>query len=71
MLCSRPPEEGTPIPLDDPDIVVLVTNSNVKHDLSKKSEYPLRRQQCYSAAKKMGKVTLRDATIEDLESRYE
>ncbi|KAM6896930.1 galactokinase [Xenentodon cancila] len=58
--------ETSPIPLSDPDLVILITNSNVKHSLGN-SEYPLRRQQCEEAASILGKGSLRDATIKILE----
>ena len=57
--------EGKLVPLSDPDLVVLVTNSNVKHELTG-SEYPLRRKHCEEAAATMGKKSLREATMEDL-----
>jgi len=38
------------VPLSNPNIVVLVTNSHVKHNLSG-SEYPKRVQQCAEAVK--------------------
>lgn len=59
--------EATQVPLSDPDVVVLVTNSNVKHELTG-SEYPTRRRQCEEAATLLGKKSLRDATMEDLEA---
>lgn len=39
----------TPIPLDHPDVALVVTDSRTTHELSG-SEYPLRRNQCYAAA---------------------
>ncbi|KAL1495011.1 hypothetical protein ABEB36_010501 [Hypothenemus hampei] len=54
------------IPLDDPNIVILVTNSNVKHELSG-SEYPTRRRHCQEAALLLKKVSLRDANQCDIE----
>ena len=57
--------EGKLVPLSDPDLVVLVTNSNVKHELTG-SEYSLRRKHCEEAAATMGKKSLREATMEDL-----
>lgn len=66
--------EVTPVPLDDPEAVIVVANSNVKHELSG-SEYPDRRRQCEEAAKKMaekfpdkGVTHLRDCTLEMLEA---
>ena len=54
------------IPLRDRNLVVLVTNSNYKHDLVD-GEYRERRESCESAAAKLGKEFLRDVTIEELE----
>ncbi|XP_040885127.1 galactokinase [Toxotes jaculatrix] len=62
--------EATSVPLADPDLVILITNSNVKHSLTG-SEYPMRRRQCEEAASILGKASLRDATMKDLEeARY-
>ncbi|XP_052759417.1 galactokinase-like isoform X2 [Galleria mellonella] len=58
--------QATQIPLDLGDHVILVTNSNVKHELTG-SEYPQRRAQCQEAADKLGLPSLRGAKIEDLE----
>lgn len=58
--------EATLVPLEDPDLVILITNSNLKHSLTG-SEYPMRRKQCEEAAAVLGKDSLRDATIKDLE----
>ena len=65
MLCLRS-MEATPVPLADPNLVILITNSNVKHHLNG-SEYPTRRRQCEQAAAILGKDSLRDATMTDLE----
>ncbi|XP_059059104.1 galactokinase-like [Achroia grisella] len=58
--------EATQIPLELGEYVVLVTNSNVKHELTG-SEYPQRRAQCQQAAEKLGLSSLRGAKREDLE----
>ncbi|CAD5125785.1 DgyrCDS13997 [Dimorphilus gyrociliatus] len=58
------------VPLIDPNTAVLIINSNVRHILTG-SEYPERRQQCYSAADKLDVKSLRDATIMELESKKE
>ncbi|XP_014806161.1 PREDICTED: galactokinase [Calidris pugnax] len=55
------------IPLTDASLVVLVTNSNVRHTLTG-SEYPTRRRQCEEAAAALGKASLRDATMAELEA---
>ncbi len=53
------------VPLDDPNVAVLIANSNVKHELTG-SEYPERRDACHSAAKALGVTALRDATVDML-----
>ena len=53
------------VALADPKLVVLVTNSNVRHELTG-SEYPTRRRQCQEAAAALQKTSLRDATMEEL-----
>ncbi|KAF7205170.1 galactokinase-like [Nothobranchius furzeri] len=62
--------EATLVPMADPDLVVLVTNSNVKHSLTG-SEYPMRRKQCEEAAAAMKKDSLRDVTLQDLEGELQ
>ncbi|CAG9584369.1 unnamed protein product [Danaus chrysippus] len=47
------------------DVVLLVVNSNVKHQITG-SEYPQRRAQCQQAAHELGKPSLRSATGQDL-----
>ena len=56
--------------MSDPSVVVLITNSNVKHSLTG-SEYPTRRKQCMEAAAILGKRSLREATLKDLEGEDE
>jgi galactokinase len=64
---------GTPVPLASADVVVLVTNSNVKHALSG-SEYPTRVKQCQAATDAIAAsghvhvLQLRDATSAMLEA---
>uniref|UniRef100_A0A8B9T5Y0 Galactokinase 1 n=1 Tax=Anas platyrhynchos TaxID=8839 RepID=A0A8B9T5Y0_ANAPL len=59
--------ETVPVPLSDASLAVLITNSNVRHALTG-SEYPTRRRQCQEAAAALGKATLRDATMAELEA---
>ena len=66
MLLDCRNNQWSAVPLDDPDIVVLVTNSNVKHTLSG-SEYPERRADCAKGAELLGVPFLRDAALADLE----
>lgn len=54
------------VPLTDASLAVLITNSNVRHTLTG-SEYPTRRRQCEEAAAALGKESLRDATMAELE----
>uniref|UniRef100_A0A914WKM6 Galactokinase n=1 Tax=Plectus sambesii TaxID=2011161 RepID=A0A914WKM6_9BILA len=53
------------VPLRDPRAVVLVINSNVKHNLTG-SEYPERRRMVEEAAKTLGQASLRDVSLQDL-----
>ncbi len=55
------------IPISDPSVSVLITNSNVKHALTG-SEYPERRASCEEAARRLGVELLRDVTMETLEA---
>jgi galactokinase len=54
------------VPMSDPSVALLVTNTNVKHELGS-SEYAKRRAQCEAAAKALGISSLRDATAAALE----
>ena len=53
--------------LADPNVAIVITNSNVKHELGG-SEYPDRRRSTEKAAQFLNKKSLRDATIEELMS---
>lgn len=52
--------------LSDPDVSILIINSNVKHSLEG-SEYSSRREQCEQVAKALGKKSLRESTLTDLD----
>jgi len=67
LLIDCRSETAELIPLDDPDVAVLVINSNVKHELTG-SEYPERRSQCEQAAKLLGVAALRDVSSSQLEA---
>jgi galactokinase len=54
------------VPFTDRTMAILITNTNVKHELTG-SEYPTRRRQCEAAAKALGVPSLRDASGELLE----
>ncbi|XP_052543892.1 galactokinase isoform X3 [Tympanuchus pallidicinctus] len=58
--------DAVPVPLRDANLAVLITNSNVRHTLTG-SEYPARRRQCQEAAAALGRTTLRDVTMAELE----
>jgi galactokinase len=66
LLIDCRTETADLVPLDDPDVAVLVINSNVKHKLTG-SEYPERRAACEQAAKLLGVEALRDVTPAQLE----
>jgi len=53
------------VPFDDPRIVLLVADTQVKHDIGE-GGYPLRRRQCHQAAAALGVPALRDATAEQV-----
>jgi len=54
------------VPMTDPSIEILITNTNVKHELTG-GEYAKRRSQCEQAAKVLGVSSLRDADATKLE----
>src|SRR6266536_713425 len=60
---SRKPEL---VPMTDPSVALLITNTNVKHELTG-GEYAQRRGQCEQAAKILGVASLRDANANLLE----
>lgn len=60
---SRKPES---VPMTDASVALLITNTNVKHELTG-GGYAKRRAQCEQAAKLLGVRSLRDATMPMLE----
>lgn len=54
------------VPMTDPSIELLITNTNVKHELTG-GEYAKRRAQCEEAARSLGVSSLRDADAVTLE----
>ncbi len=54
------------VPFNDPETVLLVADTEVKHAIGG-GEYAERREQCHSAAGKLGVEALRDASMDDLE----
>ncbi len=68
LLIDCRTETADLVPLDDPDVAVLVINSNVRHELTG-SEYPERRAACEQAAKLLGVEALRDVTPAELEEQ--
>jgi galactokinase len=58
------------VPMKEPELVVLIANSNYRHSLGEgvDKEYEKRRQTCEAVAKKLGRDMLRDLTLEDLEA---
>ncbi len=68
MLLDCRSQEIQSVPFAGDDITVLITNSNVKHELAG-GEYAKRRAQCDAALAKLGQSTWRDVTFDDLESK--
>jgi galactokinase len=54
------------VPMTDPSVAILITNTNVKHELTG-GGYARRRQQCEEAARILGLKSLRDADGQMLE----
>ncbi len=67
MLLDCRSQDITAVPFADGGLTLLITNSNVKHELNG-GEYAERRSQCDSALKKMGKSSWRDVTQADVEA---
>lgn len=65
MLLDCRSQETRMVPLSDPDVTVVIINTNVKHELTG-GEYAERRSQCEQAASLLGVASLRDATIQQL-----
>ncbi len=57
---------ATLTPLADPNVVALIANSNVRHELND-GGYAARRRQCEEAAVALGAAALRDVSIHQLE----
>lgn len=57
------------IPMKDPDVIVLIINSNVQHSLAS-GEYGTRRRQCQQAAELLSVKSLRFASLDQLEGMY-
>lgn len=55
----------TYVPFDNPQVSILICNSNTRHSLAA-SAYSARRAECERAALCLGKRTLREATFEDM-----
>ena len=68
MLLDCRSQKVEHIPFSNPELTVLIVNTHVKHELSG-GEYAERRAQCESAARKLGVPSLRDATLDQLESQ--
>jgi galactokinase len=55
------------VPFADPEVSVLICNTNIKHALAD-SAYARRRAECAEAARQLGVPSLRDATAEMVEA---
>ena len=54
------------VPMNDPSVALLITNTNVKHELTG-GEYATRRSQCEKAAAALNLKSLRDADLAKLD----
>ncbi|MPN04105.1 Galactokinase [bioreactor metagenome] len=66
LLLDCRSRETSLVPMIDPSVALLVTNTNVKHELTG-GEYAQRRAQCEEAARLLGVKSLRDVTADQLE----
>ena len=66
LLLDCRDESFEQIPFSNPDIVVLIINSEVKHALDG-GEYAERRSQCEEALKAIGEKSYRDVTLQQVE----
>jgi galactokinase len=67
LLIDCRTETAELIALDDPNVAVLIINTNVEHELTG-GEYAQRRSQCEQAAQALEVKSLRDATLQTLQS---
>ena len=67
MLLDCMSQEIQAVPFREDDVSVLITNSNVKHELTG-GEYAERRRQCESALEKLDLLSWRDVRLADLEA---
>ncbi len=67
MLLDCRTREIEHVPFADPDVTVVVTNSNVRHELAN-GEYAQRRSQCDQAVRLLEIGSLRDASLDQLDS---
>ncbi|CAG0891574.1 unnamed protein product [Cyprideis torosa] len=78
MICTKAKEgqalfldcrtlNAVAVPIQDPEVVVLVTNSGVHHELSG-SEYPSLRKTCEKVAEQLKKRSLRDVSMQELQT---
>lgn len=68
LLIDCRTESARVIPLSEPRVSVLITNTNVRHSLAA-GEYGARRLLCRQAAKKLGLSSLRDASLLQLDAK--
>ncbi len=66
MLIDCRTQKGELVPFNNPELALLIINTNVRHSLAD-GEYGQRRAQCEAAAKVLGVRALRDAGMGDLE----
>ncbi len=65
MLIDCRSQQYDTVPFDADGISVLITNSNVKHELSG-GEYAARRNECDQALRKLNQKTWRNVSLEDV-----
>jgi galactokinase len=66
LLLDCRARRGELVPFTNPDLALLIINTNVRHALAS-GEYARRREQCQAAARTLGVPALRDVSLRDLE----
>jgi galactokinase len=66
MLLDCRSQEVELVPFADPNLSVVIANTNVKHELTG-GEYAQRRRECEQAAQELGVPLLRDARLDQLQ----
>lgn len=68
LLLDCRSQEAVWLPFEDPEVAILIVNTQVRHELAQ-GEYAMRRRACEEAARALKVATLREASLERLRDR--